>query len=120
MFKNVANYDYVQPMLDYKNIESATDVSTFRPDAEQVRALKFNPQGGSNTSPVYDYPNGYDFETDNVSDLIVAIRSGRLDKADVKRLKEQIENEAKSDKALKDSNALMNAIQSTLGVSENN
>lgn len=118
MFKNVANYDYIQPMLDYDSIESATDVSTFRPDAEQVRALKFNPAGGSSTTPVYDYPNGYDPEDDNVSDLIVAIRSGRLDKADVKRLMEEIENDAKSDKALKDSNALMSAIQSTLGVSE--
>lgn len=115
-FINISHTEYNQPFLDYDAIESATDISNFRPDAEQVRALKFNPQGGSLTSPVYDYPNGYDSDNDNVSDLIVAIRSGRLDKADVKRIKEQIENDAKSDKALHDSNALMSAIQSTLGV----
>lgn len=114
-FSNITSgFVFVSP--DYSSLPTVTDVSNFRPDSEQVRALKFNPQGSGST-PVYDYPDGKVPDDDPISMEIVALRSGKLDKADVDRLKDNILKNAEKDSE----NALIKKVEKsfleTLGVS---
>lgn len=97
------------------NIE-VTDQSCYRPDSEQVRALKFNPVG-TGVTPLYDYPDGVVPDDDTVSDTIVAIRSGKLDKAEVDTLKQSLIDSAVNDSKLSHDKAVSDAIDKTLGIS---
>ena len=118
MFKSVVHTDYHFSPALFAGTVKTVDESNFRPDAEQVRALKFNPAGGMASSPVYDYPDGKIPKDDKVTDTIVALRSGRLDKADVDKLKRDINSiGAENSKQLKDAK-LRDAVERTLGVSE--
>lgn len=72
------------------------DKSSYRPDSESVRAYKFNPAGGSSGTPVYDYVDGNVPKNDPVTPVVLAIRSGKLDKADVDRLRQAVLDDAKS------------------------
>lgn len=119
MFKSVVNVDYCYHPSVFAGTVKTVDESNFRPDAEQVRALKFNPAGGIAASPVYDYDDGKVPKDDKVTDTIVALRSGRLDKADVDKLKRDIGvTGSENAKALKDAK-LRDAVEKTLGVSDN-
>ncbi len=95
MFINIYS-GYVYPVVCLSEELSTVDKSSFRPDSEQVRALKFNPQGSGST-PVYDYPDGKVPKDDPISPEIISLRSGKLDKADVERVKESIIKKAKDD-----------------------
>ena len=114
MFKDYAN---VLPTacFDYESIDSVSDLSSFRPDSEAVRSLKFTAQGDS-TSPVYDYPDGVVDDKDTVTDTLIAIRSGRLDKADVDQLKQSIKDNAESKKNSDRSEKLLSAVEKSLGI----
>lgn len=95
MFINIFS-GYFYPVVCISEELSTVDKSSFRPDSEQVRALKFNPQGSGST-PVYDYPDGKVPQDDPISPEIIALRSGRLDKADVEKVKESIIDKARYD-----------------------
>lgn len=113
-FKTISN-DWIENLIDWDDVHTVADVSSFRPDAEQVRALKFNPQGSGST-PVYDYPDGKVPEDDPISDTIVALRSGRLDKADVERIREGILKDANSKADKEHADKLAKAVDKALGI----
>lgn len=62
-----------------EHYDDPVDRTQFRPDSEQVRAFHMT-GAGSNTTPVYDDDNNMP------SDLIVAMRSGKLDKAEISQI----------------------------------
>lgn len=101
----------------YKNVLSATDKSSFRPDNEKVRSFKANPVGDGST-PVYDYDDGLVPKDDPVSPEIVAIRQGKLDRADVERLRQNILDSAKNENDYNHAKKVVEAIDRTLGISE--
>lgn len=107
--------DCVYKGVDFSKVTNVTDPSQFRPDAEQVRALKFSPSG-SGVTPVYDYPDGEVPKDDTVSDELVAVRQGKLDKAEVDALKDSLIDSAKieSDKVLEKKR--LEKLDSLLGV----
>lgn len=72
---------YVFKPKSYKNETSPVDLASFRPDAELVRSMKFNPSGAISTEPLYDFKDGVD--NGKVSDIMLALRSGKLDKAEI-------------------------------------
>lgn len=115
MFDVVCNNDYIQESIDYGLIVPVVDYSNFREDAENIRALKFNPVGAG-TVPVYDYPDGVVPSDDTVSQELVLLRSGKLDKAEIDSLKEKIISDEldKNDKAHSDK--VSKAVDKVLGV----
>lgn len=119
-FINVHN-DFVPTGIDYNSEDfvKVVDYSGFMPDAEQVRAFKFNPQGtGSNV--VYDYPDGKVPKHDTVSSELVSLRSGKLDKADIPRLKDKILKDAAASDDKSHSKRVSDAVDKLLGVPGNN
>lgn len=120
MFKSFVNKEYKFNPLVFAGTVKVVDESNFRPDSEQVRAIKFNPAGGLAGTPMYDYPDGKVPKDDKVTDTIVAIRSGKLDKADVDKLHRDIlATGIKTTAELKDAK-LRQAVESTLGVDSSN
>ena len=99
--------------MRYDYIHKVVDDSEFQPDSELVRSAKFAPSGGDGSTPLYDYPDGNVPENDKVSKLILQIRTGKLDRADVDRIKEVIIEEAKSDTVKAENKALLDAVKST-------
>ena len=93
-FINVTNNDKAK-VLCYGAVQTVVDLASFRPDSEMVRAFKFNPAGGQGVEPKYDYPDGQIPKDDTVSPAIVALRSGRLDKADAEKVKRAVIDDAK-------------------------
>ena len=114
-FVNPVN-DFVTPKIDYNEVISVVDASSFRPDSEAVRALKVNPAGASSGNPIYDYSDGKVPEDDPISPAIVALRSGKLDKADIPQVKQQIIDQAKSKAEVDKANKLLDATASALGI----
>ena len=109
--------DSIYKMPDFSDVSNIVDRSDFRPDSEQVRALKFNPAGSAVTSvPQYDYPDGRVPANDTVTDTLIALRSGKLDKADIQALSDAISKDAKSADDKKHTDALLKAIDKSLGV----
>lgn len=76
----------------YDDIVDKTD---FRPDAETVRGASISSVPAM--KGVYDYEDGKVTENKRPSDIIIALREGRLDKADLpaieSQLREEIQNE---------------------------
>lgn len=103
-----------------KDVTCVTDKSSFRPDAEQVRALKFNPQAGNMTNLQYDYEKGLpDPKNDPVPDVVIALRSGKLDKADVDNIQRSFERASDENKQAVESQQITNAVKKTLGIEAN-
>lgn len=117
MFQNIIA-DTLQIPPSYSAYDDVVDKSSFRPDSEQVRALKFNPQG-SGSVPCYDYPDGKIPDDDPVSPTIVALRSGKLDKADVAKIQKSIYDEAKTTKDTEKYKKVSEALDKALGISDN-
>ena len=89
--------------LSYDDI---VDDSDFKPSAEKLRDNQFKSNGSVSdpSSFKYDYPAGQKI-TDKVSDIVLLLRSGKLDKADVQRLNDEISQDLSkqfSDKRSKD------------------
>lgn len=66
-------------------------------------------QDTGSTGGVYDYEDGKIPDDDKVSNLVLSLRSGRLDKADIQKLREQYEQNAKDEAAQNDADALKEA-----------
>lgn len=118
-FINVHN-DFINLGIDYnsENFVKVVDYSGFMPDAEQVRAFKFNPQG-TGSSVVYDYPDGKIPKSDTVSPELIALRSGRLDRADIPKLKDKILNDSKASDDASHASRVSAAVDKLLGVPGN-
>lgn len=89
------------PEIVYDDI---VDDSDFKPTAEKIRDQKFSSNGSSADldSLPYDYP-AYEVIKEKVDDITLALRNGRLDKADVQKLNEAMTGVL--DKQFKDSKA---------------
>lgn len=109
---------FIYQPVSFEGVSSVTDKSTFRPDSEMVRALKFNPAGGMQGNPQYDYADGKVPEKDPVSPEIIALRSGKLDKADAEALKRRILESAKSDMDDEHLQKIKDAMDRVLGISD--
>ena len=108
---------YLYKPVSFVGQPVVVDQSSFRPDSEMVRSFKVNPQG-ERTSPVYDYNDGLVPDDDPVSPEIVAIRQGKLDRADVERLRQNILDSAKNDADYRHAKQVVDAIDKTLGISK--
>lgn len=77
----------------YDDIVDRTD---FRPDAETVRGASISSMPAM--KGIYDYEGGKVTDDKRPSDIIMALREGKLDKADLpaieSQLKKEIENES--------------------------
>ena len=81
---------------DYSDYPDCVDVASYRPDGEAVRAFKT--LGTSDGSTLqYDYPDGVVPEDDAVSDVVLSLRSGKLDKAEVQTLMDSVSASAVSE-----------------------
>lgn len=78
------------PDVEYDDI---VDDSDFRPTAEQIRDNAFRSNGSAidPDSLQYDYEAGKVIK-EKVSDIVLALRNGKLDKADVQVLNEALTN----------------------------
>lgn len=115
MFDVVCNNDYIQESIDYALIVPVVDYSNFREDAENIRALKFNP-AGAGTVPVYDYPDGVVPADDSVTEELVLLRSGKLDKAEIDELKDKIVKDELANNDKVHSDKVSKAVDKVLGV----
>lgn len=102
------------PSPDFIVYDDIVDRSSFRPDSEQVRQFHLS-GSGSISQPVYDNPDKLP------TDLEIAIRSGKLDKAEISQLEqvkaaevEQSITKAKKDKAVKEAEDISKARQEYL------
>ena len=99
-FCSSETFDFVLPDLDHESfIEEIVDKSDFRPDSEETRAKRLTSFAPDGNDGVYDYPDGYKDDSPTVSAEIIALREGRLDKADVQRIKSELEETANKDLA---------------------
>lgn len=89
------------PKVDYDDI---VDDSDFKPTAEKIRDQSFTSNGSASDldSLPYDYPAN-EVIKEKVSDITLALRNNRLDKADVQKLNEALTGVL--DKQFKDSKA---------------
>lgn len=109
--------DYIFKPVSYKNVRDTVDRASFRSDSEMVRSFKFNPQG-ERTTPVYDYNDGQIPKDDTVTPEILALRSGKLDKADIDYLKNQVLQNAKNDSDAQHAQAVVKALDEALGIAQ--
>lgn len=75
------------------NYDDIVDDSDFKPSAERIRDNQFRSNGSAldPDSLQYDYEAGKVIK-EKVSDVVLALRSGKLDKADVQVLNDAISN----------------------------
>lgn len=100
--------------------DDIVDKTEFRPDSENVRSARAS-GGAMSGGGLYDFPDGIVPDSDCVTKEIIALRNGRLDKAEVQALKEQTDkalkdavSEAKEKELLKQKEALVEARQAYL------
>lgn len=85
--------DTVQP--DYDDIVDRTD---FKRGQDKERNMRLaGDTSGSTTQCVYDFPDGKVTDDNQPSDIQLALRSGRLDKADVDTIKRGVDIQAKDE-----------------------
>ena len=77
---------------DYDDIVDRTD---FRPDAETVRGASISSVPAM--KGVYDYEDGEVTDDKRPSDIIMALREGKLDKADLPALESQLKKEIQNE-----------------------
>lgn len=119
---------YCGDTLDFKNPEASyyddiVDRTDFRPDSETLRGYKLSNGAGITDSGNYDYPQG-DTSHDTVTPELIALRNGRLDRAEVQKLAEATDKAlketadlAKKEKLQADEEALSKARQAYLDAS---
>ena len=110
-FINIENIVTEPITVDYSDIPACVDESDYRPDAEQLRSLKITGQVSS-VSPVYDS----DGDINAVTDDVVMLRQGKLDKAEVETLRKNIIDSAVADGEKAHANEVSKAIDNTLGI----
>lgn len=115
------------PVVEYDDI---VDDSDFKPTAEKIRDQSFTSNGSASDldSLPYDYPAS-EVIKEKVDDITLALRNGRLDKADVQKLNEAMtdvldkqHNDSKVSKELEDAERASKnrtaALDAALGVNQ--
>lgn len=116
-FINVVSTPYKPPV--YSKVREIVDLQEFKPDSENVRALRTSgSSGGSGSIPLYDYPDGKIPKDDTVTDLVLKMRSGKLDRADIDNIKRDFINKVKSDTSKVHSDKVLSAIDKVLGLND--
>ena len=88
--------DLVNPRYD-----SVVDRTDFKKGQDKERAMRLTGDtGGSTTNGVYDFPDGKFDASKEPTPVMLALRSGKLDKADVDTLKRFQDNVAKDEQKL--------------------
>lgn len=78
--------------------DSIVDRTDFKRGQDKERAMRLTGDtGGSPTTGVYDYPDGNISEDKTPTPLIMALRGGRLDKADVDTIQRVQQKAAKDE-----------------------
>lgn len=80
------------PPPEYDDIVDKTD---FRPDAETVRGSSISSLPAM--KGVYDYEDGKVTDSHRPSDIIIALREGKLDKADLPAIESQLRDEIQNE-----------------------
>lgn len=103
------NWHNVNPMpIPEIHYDDIVDDSDFKPTAEQIRDNEFRSNGSAldPDSLQYDYEAGKVIK-EKVSDVVLALRNGKLDKADVQVLNEVLTNKLdKSSESKKEADIL--------------
>ena len=102
----------------FADTPTCVDLASFRPDSEQVRSFKFNPQPSMMTNPQYDYNDGKVPDDDPVTDVILALRSGRVDKAEVEQIRQSILAKAKQQNDDAKAQKMIDSLNNALGVND--
>lgn len=112
-------FEFENSSLDF--CDDIVDKSEFRPDSETIRGLKLSAGSGLTDKGLYDYPEGVIPDVDTVTPELVALRNGKLDKADVQKLSDEADaalkesmSNAEKEKLLAEKEAINNARQSFL------
>lgn len=100
----------------YADVRKVVDLEEFRPDSEKVRSFKINPTGSGGSMPLYDYPDGKVPNDDTVTDLVVSMRSGKYDKADIDNIRKNVIESSKRDSDSAHSRKIVKALDSVLGI----
>ena len=113
------SFDYENASSDY--YDDIVDKSEFRPDSETIRGLKLSVGSGVTDKGLYDYSEGKIPDVDTVTPELIALRNGKLDKADVQKLSQEADealkesmSNAEREKLLAEKEAINNARQSFL------
>lgn len=113
------SFDFDNCSCDY--YDDIVDKSEFRPDSETVRGLKLSAGAGVTDKGLYDYPEGQIPDVDTVTPELIALRDGKLDRADVQKLSQEADDalkesmsNAEKEKFLAEKEAINNARQAFL------
>lgn len=87
---NEKRYDYIEPM-PVQTYDDIVDDSDYKPTAERIRDNDFRGGAGAATDTgLYDYDADKPIK-EKVSDVELLLRNGKLDKADVQKLNESLD-----------------------------
>ena len=86
---NQARYDYIVPMPEHK-YDDIVDDSDYKPTAERIRDNDFRGGAGATDQGLYDYDANKPIK-EKVSDVELLLRNGKLDKADVQKISESLD-----------------------------
>lgn len=113
------SFDYDNDSSDY--YDDIVDKTEFRPDSETIRGLKLSAGAGVTDKGLYDYPEGKIPDVDTVTPELIALREGKLDKADIQKLSQEADDalkesmsNAETEKLLAEKEAINNARQAFL------
>lgn len=81
--------------LDSPEYDDIVDKTDFRPDAETVRGASISSMPAM--KGIYDYDDGEVTEKKRPSDIIMALREGKLDKADLPAIESQLKREIQNE-----------------------
>lgn len=102
----------------FADTPTCVDLASYRPDSEQVRAFKFNPAPSMMSNPQYDYSDGNIPDDDPVTDIILALRSGKVDKAEIQQIRDSILAQAKAQNDEAKAQKMIDSLNSALGVND--
>lgn len=92
------SFDYNSVTINLYD-EEIVDKSDYRPDTEDTRAKRLTSFVADSSDGLYDYPEGFKDDLPIVSSEVIALREGRLDKADVQRIRSELQETANKDLA---------------------
>lgn len=99
--KNEVKFDfYNRPVMEIQSVEydDIVDRSSFQPSAELKRTNRItSATPGGAQRPLYDFVDNSRSRTEFLSDIEIALRDGKLDRADVQKLKELAQEQGATD-----------------------
>lgn len=89
IWRDVPDYRYSPPKIKYDDIVEKSDFAHLK-EQNRIQRLSQEGAGSSSGTGLYDFPRG-DFSRPEPDDALVALRSGRLDRADVDEIHRYLE-----------------------------